>query len=264
MNLRTRLLAMNKMLKNAHKQGDCMRLSQLWNSISRYCITRTLARVSIPFAAVLVLGVAQTAYCDTFTINFETLPALPTQPNNFAAAGAMQTYSQPGIFSISGGVVLGNPTFLPAFAANGTPPNLYGTADFASPTLLPTITLDLPTTSFLFTSVSFLLFNGQPISETYSVSGIVGGNPIAAINIGPLASNTAGGFTNFTFNSPGGPITRISITPPNANINGWDFLVDRIVITGTPVPEPSSFVLLLAPIGGLALARYKRGRRSRA
>jgi len=53
----------------------------------------------------------------------------------------MQTYSQAAIFTISG--VLGNPTFLPAFTTNGTLPNLYGTADFADPSLLPTITLDM-------------------------------------------------------------------------------------------------------------------------
>ena len=231
-----------------------MRLSQSWNSISAYSITRTPALFRIVVAAVLMVGAAQTAYCDTFIINFETLPALPAQPNNFVAAGAMQTYSQPGIFSISGGVLLGNPNFLSAFGVNGTPPNLYGTSDFASPTLLPTLTLDLPTTSFFFTSVSFLIFNGQPITEIYSINGIAGGNPIPPMNIGPIASSIAGGFTNFTFNSLGDPITRISITTPNANINGWDFFVDTIVLTGTPVPEAPSFVLLLAPIAGLALS----------
>src|SRR5215831_15965458 len=57
------------------------------------------------FTSVLLLGAANAAYGDTFTINFESLPSLPTQPNNFAAAGPMQTYSQPGIFTISGGGV---------------------------------------------------------------------------------------------------------------------------------------------------------------
>ena len=241
-----------------------MALSPLMNSSFYRYITRSATQVSILFVAVFMLAAAQAAYCDTFTIDFETLPALPAQPNNFAAAGAMQTYSQAGIFSISGGVVLGNPNFLPAFTANGTLPNLYGTADFAHPSLLPTITLTLPTTSFLFTSVSFLLFNGQTTSETYSVSGIAGGSPISPF-LGALASNTAGGFTTVTVNSAV-PITFLTITTPNANANGWDFFVDKIVLTGTPVsaiPEPSSFVLLLGPIGGLALFRYRQSRRNR-
>jgi len=182
--------------------------------------------MSIVFAFVLLLSTAQAAHCDTFTINFETLPPLPAQPNNFFGAGPMQTYSQADIFTIRGGVVLGNPTFLPAFTTNGTLPNLYGTADFADPSLSPAITLDLPTTAFRFTSISFLLFNGQPFPESYMVFGMVAGGVILdPLPIGTLASASASGFTAFTLNSVI-PITRLSITTPNANINGWDFFVD--------------------------------------
>ena len=128
-------------------------------------------RVSVVLAVVLLLGTAQAAYCDSFTINFETLPPLPAQPNNFFAAGPMQTYSQAAIFTISGGVVLGNPTFLPAFTTNGTLPNLYGTADFADPSLLPTITLDMlvarPTTMQLvdFVKVTSPMSKASPQTE---------------------------------------------------------------------------------------------------
>jgi hypothetical protein len=215
------------------------------------------------FTSVLLLGAANAAYGDTFTINFESLPSLPTQPNNFAAAGPMQTYSQPGIFTISGGVALGNPTSLPAFTANGTLPNLYGTADFGDPSLSSTITLDLPTTAFQFTTVSFLLFNGQDFAERYQVSGMAGGIVLDPLPIGPLASAANTGFATVTITSPV-PITRLNITTPSAGVNGWDFLVDNIVLTGTPVtavPEPSSFILLIAPIGGLAFLRYRRLRR---
>src|SRR5262245_58154073 len=132
-----------------------MRLSQWMNLVFHRCIARART-VSIAFAAAaLLVGAAQSAYSDTFTIDFETLPSLPAQPDNFVAAGPMQTYSQPGIFTISGGVALGNPTFLPAFTTNGTLPNLYGATSFADPSLLPTLRLDLPTTAFRFTSVSF-------------------------------------------------------------------------------------------------------------
>src|SRR5262249_24735788 len=147
-------------------------------------------------------GATQAAYGDTFTINFETLPSLPAQPNTFAAAGSMQTYSQAGIFTISGGVALGNPTFLPAFTANGSLPNLYGTADFGEPSLSSTITLDLPTTAFQFTSASFLLFNGQNFSERYQVSGMAGGIVLDPLPIGPLASAANSGFTTVTMTSP--------------------------------------------------------------
>jgi hypothetical protein len=237
-----------------------MRLSQSRNSVFHHAISRMAWHVSSVFAVVLLLGIAQPVYCDTFTINFETLPPLPTQPNNFFAAGPMQTYSQADIFTISGGVVLGNPTFLPAFTTNGTLPNLYGTADFADPSLSPTITLDLPTTAFRFTSVSFLLFNGQPIPEAYMIFGMAGGVILDPLPIGTLASASDSGFTAFTLNSVI-PITRLSITTPNAHINGWDFFVDKIVLTGTavsPVPEPSSFLLLIAPIAALSLICYKR------
>src|SRR5262245_165211 len=86
-------------------------------------------------------------------INFETLPALPPQPNNFFAAGPMQTFTQVGVFSITGGVVLGNPNFLTSFASQGSTPNLYGTADFADPSLLDTISLTFPAAEMV-TSVS--------------------------------------------------------------------------------------------------------------
>jgi hypothetical protein len=45
------------------------------------------------------------------------------------------------------------------------------------------------------------------------------------------------------------PITPVTITTPNAGVNGWDFLVDTITITTgsvAPAPEPSSALLLLS------------------
>jgi hypothetical protein len=60
----------------------------------------------------------------------------------------VQTYSRPGVSSISGGVVLGNPTFLSAFPLHGTP-RLYGKTDIADQTLLKTITLIYPSAEIL-------------------------------------------------------------------------------------------------------------------
>src|SRR5262245_7858096 len=107
------------------------------DSFSKYFRGDKAVRVLVGVALVVLAG-APPAWATT--INFETLPSLPAQPNNFTAAGPMQTYSTAGLFTLSGGVVLGNPTFLAAFAAHGTPPNAYGTADFADPSLLDTIT----------------------------------------------------------------------------------------------------------------------------
>jgi hypothetical protein len=98
---------------------------------------------------------------------------LPTQPNNFAAAGSMQTYGVAGMFNIDGGVVLGNPTFLASFPAHGTPPNTYGTADFAVPSLLSTITLTFPIAEDVV-SVTGVLFKGQPLAENYVVDAFSG------------------------------------------------------------------------------------------
>src|SRR5215467_6616539 len=78
--------------------------------------------------ALVALGAPQRALA-TPIINFETLPSLPAQPNNFVAAGPMQTYSSFGLFSISGGVVLGNPMGLAGFASQGSRPNAYGPTD---------------------------------------------------------------------------------------------------------------------------------------
>ena len=121
--------------------------------------------ITLLFAA-LILTLGGHVLAAPITIDFENLPLLPPQPNNFAAAGAMQVYNDPGVFSISGGVALGNPTFLPAFPLPGSPPNLYGTTDIADPTLLSTITLTLPSAEDI-TSVTGVLFNGQPIAEDY-------------------------------------------------------------------------------------------------
>lgn len=230
--------------------------------IARHGIATTYL-IAIAFAMGLLLGTPRAAYCDTVTIDFETLPSLPAQPNNFFAAGPMQTYSKPGIFTISGGVVLGNPVFLPAFDANGTVPNLYGTADFADPSLSSTIVLDLSTTVFRFMSVSFLLFNGQATSERYMVFGTTEGAVLDPLPIGPLASVSASGFTTVNLSTPS-PITRLNIAPLTT-ASGWDFGVDKVILTGTPVdvPEPSSLILLITAPGALVFVRFRRTRNQR-
>jgi hypothetical protein len=202
----------------------------------------------------------------TITVDFEHLPSLPTQPSTFAAAGAMQTYSSAGIFSITGGVVLGNPTFLAAFPAHGSAPNAYGTADFADLTLLSTIELDMPAAART-TSVSFVLFNGQPVPETYVVDFFSGATLISGcaetFSSVPAASSPSGFASPSCSSTLASPITRVTITTPNAELNGWDFFVDTLVLVENPVtavPEPASLVLLMA---GSAVAIGCRGWRRR-
>jgi hypothetical protein len=219
-------------------------------------------RTSILLVAALTLAIGRPALAAPITINFETLPALPTQPNNFAAAGAKQTYSSAGVFSIDGGVALGNPTFLAAFPSHGTPPNLYGTTDVADPSLLSTITLTLPSAEDIV-SVTGVLFNGQPAAEDYVVDAF-SGLALVAMNTftGMAAASSTGAFGNISLSSLAAqPITSVTITTPNAAANGWDFLVDTITITAaavTPAPEPSTALILLSGALGLLVARRRR------
>jgi hypothetical protein len=219
-------------------------------------------RASILLVAALTLVVGRPAPATAITIDFENEPALPAQPNNFAAAGAMQTYSKPGVYSISGGVVLGNPTFLAAFPSHGTPPNLYGTTDVADPSLLSTITLTLPSAEDIV-SVTGVLFNGQPVAEDYVVDAF-SGLTLVAMNTftGMVAASSTSAFGNISLSSLAAqPITSVTITTPNALVNGWDFFVDTITITAaavTPAPEPSTALILLSGALGLLVARRRR------
>ena len=219
-------------------------------------------RASILLVAALTLAVGRPAPAAAITIDFETLPSLPTQPNNFAAAGAKQTYTAPGVFSIDGGVVLGNPTFLAAFPSHGTPPNLYGTTDVADPSLLSTITLTLPSAEDIV-SVTGVLFNGQPVAEDYVVDAF-SGLTLVAMNTftGIEADSSTSAFRNISLSSLAAqPITSVTITTPNALVNGWDFFVDTITISAaavTPAPEPSTALILLSGALGLLVARRRR------
>ena len=220
---------------------------------------RERSRLSILtlFSTVVIawIALAGQARADVI-VDFENNPNLPAQPNNFNAAGATQTYSQAGAYSISGGVALGNPTFLAAFAAHGSAPNLYGTADFADPSLLPTITLTLPGAE-LVTNVSGVFFNGQSVAETYVLTAQSGATTVGTQTFTLPAATSTADFSNFSLTSTTAlPITSVTFTTPNAGANGYDFFVDTIHITpgsAVAVPEPSPFALAGA-LGALGMA----------
>jgi len=218
-------------------------------------------RAIILLGAALTLAVGRPALAAPITINFETLPSLPTQPNNFAAAGPIQTYNVPSVFTISGGVVLGNPTFLASFPAHGSPPNLYGTADFADPSLLSTIALTFPSAEDII-SVTGVLFNGQPIAEDYEVDAFSGATLVAQNIFGGMPADTstnAFGLISLASNAAD-PITSVTIKTPNSGVNGWDFLVDTIQISAAVIstPEPSTALILLSGVLGFVAVRRRQ------
>ncbi len=214
----------------------------------------------------LILVVGGLSSLQAQTVNFD---ALPVGPNNFVAAGVAQVITVPGVVTVSGGVVLGNPTFLPAFTAHGSSPNLYGTTDFADPSLLDTITLDLPSSENV-TSLAGVLFNGQGANEDYVLVSFSGATTLQTLNLNLLPTTNASAFSAFAFTSTlANPITKITVTSPNAAINGWDFFIDSLVLrsspTGNPVPEPSSAILLCTAAlagGSLFGARKLRAKNS--
>lgn len=220
----------------------------------------TVARCLTLIASALLISLAPKAQSQL--INFDTEPSLPAQPNNFNAAGPMQTYTKAGVYSISGGVVLGNPSFLASFAANGSPPNLYGTTDIADPSLQSTITLTIDL-SLKAISVAGVLFNGQTFAEDYTLTAFSGVTQVSSQTfMGVQDNSSANGFRDFLLSAPSiTPITELTITTPNAGVNGWDFLVDDLNITRaqiSSVPDSSSPLLLPGALLLLGFLFYRR------
>jgi hypothetical protein len=197
----------------------------------------------------------------TLLINFETVPVEPTGPNLFSVAGAAQTITVPGVATISGGVILGDETNLPA-QAFGTPPNVYGTAGFGN-NLSSTLTLTF-NAAFPVTQVSFPVFNGATITESYLITAYNGAAVVASQTLTNLASNALGGYAIADLTSTS--ISSITVAPTALNdpaVNGWDFSIDSIALNESVqqafAPEPAGLTLLgLFAIGIIFITRRSR------
>jgi len=214
------------------------------------------------FLAVTILS-ATAATAGTILINFETVPVIATGPSTFAAAGPMQTITVPNVAVITGGVVLGNESNLPA-QAFGTPPNVYATAGFGTGTL-STLTITLNPAFGTVDEVSFPVFNGDTAIETYVVTGFNGATQVAQQTLSNLATNANQGFGIVDLMAAS--ITSVTIAPQTLDVggccNGWDFSIDSVALnesvqTAVGAPEPGTLALLGL---GLAIGGFLKSRR---
>jgi hypothetical protein len=161
----------------------------------------------------------------------------------------MQVVGVPNLGQVSGGMVLGNPTFLASFPAQGSAPNLYGTV-FFNGNFSPTITIDF---TARVTRVSGVLFNGLTDTADYVVEAFNGPTVVNTVFLDNVPENfDPNGFANWTVMAPS--ITRVQIHSEDQQT--FDFLVDNIAVTF--VPEPSSVILL--GTGSLAVLVLTRRR----
>jgi len=209
---------------------------------------KSKGRVLMAFALVAFLMLGQTAIA--ITIDFESL----TGPSVFASAvpspQTLDFSTSDGNVEFQGGVILTNTSALPA---NQT--SLYGTAYFGTKLSNPlTVTFANPVSNFFLD-----VYNGLTTDITYLVSDNVGNSASFT-----LAPNLNGGTTQIGFAATGTIITIASISEP---ISAWDFFIDNVTFNEelppeiSPVPEPSTMILLGAGLVGLAGYGKKKFRR---
>jgi hypothetical protein len=130
---------------------------------------------------------------------------------------------------------------------------------------LPTITLDLFNGLGTVTSVAGGLFNGQPDAESYLVSYYDGSTLLGSLTTPELGgASTATSWSAFSVS--GASLTQVTITAPDADVNGWDFLVDDLELSTSvsAVPEPDARWLFLVSGASVGISRFSiRNRASR-
>ena len=182
-------------------------------------------------ACLMVLGMASMAH-GALVVDFENVPPLPTGPSLWGPAGPMQTIIVPGFVTITGGVVLGNPTYFPAMAYC-TPPNVYGTIDSVDPSLQPHIIIEIDP-GFYVNEVHGVLCNGSTQPSDYLIEAYSGATVVDSQFFDDIPRNQDGGFGLISVANDW--ITRVVITPQN--LSHWCFLVD----TFTFIPESATVV----------------------
>lgn len=176
----------------------------------------------------------------------------------------MQTITDPGFATITGGVVLGDATFFPAIVY-ASAPNVYGTASpgvaQADPSLSSTIDIAIDP-AYSVNEVSMWLFNGNTYPVDYTVSAYSGSTLLGSQSFGAIPSNLNLGYVTPDLQYSGITDVKVSVNNPSA---GWDFLIDDVTLNGKvngnpfPTPEPASMIALAA--GAAALIRRKSARR---
>lgn len=195
---------------------------------SYYCWT--IGITAVVLVGMLPGGLAHAA-SEALSIDFDVFPTLPAGPSTFAAAGATQTITIPGKVSISGGVVLGYPTNIPAINF-ATTPNLYGTASPSGvpavqgdPSLSPNIVIQFDPL-YEVTSVEGLLFNGNTEVTDYTVRAFSGTDEVDSQVFSNLASNLNEGNTTFSLVSASSLITSVVFEPESNTV--WDYFIDTL------------------------------------
>ena len=201
-------------------------------------------RISLSLLALAVIAAPASAAL----IDFDTL----TGPSTFAAAGPAQTIPFLNVdgtgvdVTFTGGVILDNTANLPA---NQTP--LYGTANFAGPTLQNplTVTFSSPVSNFFLD-----VYNGLTTPIAYEVADNAGN--FATFTLAP---NLSSGTTLIGFPATGSIVTIASVTPP---VSSWDFFIDNIhfnePLPPGLAPEPGTMLLLGAGLAAAIAANRRR------
>lgn len=217
-----------------------------------------MSKLSFSIAALAVL-IAHSAQAATAFITFDDLA---TGPDNYPAASpSPQTIIYPQA-TFTGGVILGNATNFPA-QSFATSPNIYGTAWFGTG-LSATLTIAI-NPSFPTNEVSFPLFNGLTISQSYTVSAFDAfNNLLASQHLTNVPSTTISGFAIVDLVALG--IVSVTISPDSIPDGSWDFAIDSIALNRSlqPVPLPAALPMFASGVGALAFLSWRKKKKATA